>query len=472
MSNAMNLDAAMAESQPPKLKFPEKLSAVLNGGMGTFHHQVIQMFLLFFYTDGMKVNAAFVAVLFLVCRFIDAFLTPAFGIFVDRSNTRWGKYKPWYIGATLIAGVLGWLSFTNFGMDGTAKYVYVTVTYLLYSIFLSIGQGPGGGLVPAMTKRLDDRMSIGQIGYFVIVIGAMLAQIAVQPLYKTFGHGDICKGFSIVMGVVAVVGILGCLLETKTIHERYITPAVKHKEGPSMKDMAVAVFTNKTALIVYAFTFGTNLANGIRTGISIYYFKYYFHNDMLVTISGMVSILPVMIGVVLSKRLTKKIGVKKNVLLNAIVGVISTALFILCPPNQIGVILYMVLLCVISFFSGLSQPAQGTMMPAAMDYTEWKTGMNVNSFMGSVNGFLQSASTALSGTITAGSLALVGYAAGAAQQSAGTLMGFRIMVSIIPAIATALTLTVCKYDLTEEKQTQITKELMERRKSAEVKKGT
>lgn len=77
-----------------KLTFGEKIAASVTGGTGTIHTQVIQLFMLYFYTDIMKISPAYVAGLFLVTRIAAAFLAPAFGIFVDRVTTPWGKYKP------------------------------------------------------------------------------------------------------------------------------------------------------------------------------------------------------------------------------------------------------------------------------------------------------------------------------------------------------------------------------------------
>ena len=99
------------------------------------------------------------------------------------------------------------------------------------------------------------------------------------------------------------------------------------------------------------------------------------------------------------------------------------------------------------------------MLPAAMDYTEWKTGKNINGFMGSLQGFLQTFSTAISGSVAAASLSIIGYVSGAAQQSSTTILGIKILMSIVPAVIMLLTLVVIKFDLTEEKQAEITKEL-------------
>jgi Na+/melibiose symporter-like transporter len=106
------------------------------------------------------------------------------------------------------------------------------------------------------------------------------------------------------------------------------------------------------------------------------------------------------------------------------------------------------------------------MMPAAIDYSEWKTGKNMNAFMGSFLGFLQTFATAISGAIAAGSLSVIGYVAGAAEQSSSTLLGFKVLMSIIPAAVTLLQLAVLWFDLSESKQVEITRELAERRKNA------
>lgn len=462
---AENITSAK-EVQEPRLKLGEKISATILDGTGTFHLQVIQLFLLFFYTDIMKISPAYVAALFLVTRILDAFLAPLFGVFIDKTTTPWGKYKPWFISIGLGTGVFGWLTYTVPDLNYDGRVIYASVTYVLYSIFMSIGAAPITALKPAITKSINDRLSMGQISYFLVMIGALSAQVAVLPLYKLFGGGNDAKGFSLVMGIVAVISILIAVYQQAVIKEKYIIQPDKNEKSISLKEMFIAVFTNKTAIIVYLFVLGTNLANGIRSGASIYYFKYYFHNESLLVVVGIISLLPTFIGVAFSTKVTKRIGIKKNLALAAVVNVIGTAAIFAIPSSSVGVILYMTLLVIISFFSGLSNPVQGTMMPAAMDYTEWKTKKNVNGFMASFQGFLQTFATALSGVITAGMLASFGYVGGA-EQSNITVLGFKILISIAPAIATLLTLSVLWFDLTEDKQAQITKELEERRKKSE-----
>lgn len=449
-----------------KLKFREKLAVQLNSATGSFHSQVIQLFLLYYYTDIMKLSAAYVAGLFLVARIVDAFLAPIFGIIIDKISTPWGKYKPWYIITGALIGVFGWLTFTDFHLGTVGNHIYATITYFIYSGLKSIEQAPANALTPAITKSVEERVSINQIGYFMMMIAILFAQMGIQPLYTRVGGGDPALGFSIIMAVVGIIGIGIAIFQQRTIKERYLSPVQTKENAPSIKEMTVGVFTNKYALIAFIYSFAINLAMSIKSGITIYYFKYFFQNEGLMVIAGAIGMLPTLIGVAFSSKITKRIGVRNNLLIGIFASAVTTAAVVFIPPTQVGVITYLVLSGIGSFFAGLSTPAQGTMMPAAMDYSEWKTGKNFNAFMGSFYGFLQTFATAISGAVAAGSLALIGYVAGAPEQSSSTLFGLKVLMSIIPAIVTLLQLAVLWFDLSESKQAQITKELAERKNHA------
>ncbi|MEH7490634.1 MFS transporter [Neobacillus niacini] len=445
-----------------KLSFREKVAAMIGAMMGTMHNQIIATFLLFFYTDIMEISPAYVAGLFLFARIIDAILVPVFGVFVDKVTTPWGKYVPYFAILGIPTAIFGWLTFTDFGLSPTGKLIYVSVTYLVYSILISIKYAPNVAVGPAITKRIDDRISMGQISYILVMVGALFATLGFQPLYKALGGGSDAKGFSLVMGIVAVIGILISIFQVTSLKEKYIDQNSKGKKRLSFKEMNRAIFTNKAAVIVYTYILAINLANGIRSAIMIHYFKYYFNNEGLLVTFGAVGILPTMIGVMLSGPITKRFGIKINVLTAAIVNVVCTASIMFIPNTSTGVTLFLAVNVIASFFLGVATPAQGSMMPAAMDYTEWKTGMNVNGFMGSIQGFVQTLATAISGAVAAGALHFVGYVPGV-EQSSETIFGLKLLMGILPAVVLIFTASVAWFDITEEKQKQIAKELAERR---------
>lgn len=446
-----------------KLTFREKLAATLAGFNGTIHSQMIAVFLLFFYTDVMEVSLTYVAGLILVARIIGAISAPIFGIVVDRITTPWGKFVPWYLILGIPIGIFGWLTFTDFGLSPSGKLVYITVTFIIYSILIASLQAPGAAVGPAVTKRIDDRISMGQIGYFLVMLAAIFISTAAQPLYKAFGGGDDARGFSMLMGLIAVLCVSLSIFQVTTLKERYVVTRSKNDNKPSFKELLIAVFTNKAAIIVYIYVFAINLANGVRSAVMIHYFKYYFNFESLIVLFGMVGLAPTIVGVMLSSKVTARIGLKANVLTCAIINVLSMASVIFIPDTTIGIVMFLTSSVIASLFLGFASPAQGAMLPAAMDYTEWKTGKNVNAFMGSLQGFMQTLATALAGSLAATGLAFIGYVPGI-EQSSETIFGLKMLMGLIPSIVIALTVCVAFFDLTEEKQAQITKDLAERRR--------
>ncbi|MEK4460596.1 MULTISPECIES: MFS transporter [Paenibacillus] len=454
---------SILQEEDRKLTFREKVAASLGGGIGTLHSQMIAMFLLFFYTDVMEISPAFVAGLFLVARIISAVLVPLFGVFIDKVITPWGKYVPWLMLLGVPTAIFGWLIFTDFNLSPTGKIIYVSVTYLLYSIFSAAQQAPGNAVGPAITKRVDDRISMGQIGFFFIMIGAIVVSLGAQPLYKALGGGNDAKGFSMLMGAIAVIGILASVFQVKSLKERYIAEPKKEEKKHSLKEMFLATFTNKAAVIIYVYVLAITLSKGIRDAIMIDYLKYYFHNENLLVAMGFISLVPAIIGSMLAAPITKRIGIRANILTSVIMSVVTSAAIMFVPASSTGVTIFLVLRAIDGFFMGISTPPQSTMMPAAMDYTEWKTGMNVNGFMGSIQGVMTTIATAIAGSLTAGALALVGYVPGV-EQSSETILGLKMLVGVIPAFVLLFAASVAWFDLTEEKQVQIAKDLAERRK--------
>jgi sugar (glycoside-pentoside-hexuronide) transporter len=458
------IEAAVRQTakEERKLTTLEKISVSLGGLTGTIHTQIISMFLLFFYTDVMKISPAYVAGLLLISRMIGASLTPAFGIVVDKVTTPWGKYVPWFLILGVPIAIFGWLTFTDFNLGPTGTLIYATVTYLIYSILVSIKAAPFTAVAPAMTKRMDDRVSLGQYSYFSVMMAAILVTTVAQPAYKALGGGNDAKGFSLLMGLIAIFCILASAFQVLTLKERYVVKPKKEDKTASIKEMFKAVFTNKNAVVVYVYILAITLASGIRSAIMIHYFKYFFHNESLVVIFGVMSLLPTIFGVMISGKLIKRFGIKAVILTCTAVNVLCTAAVMFIPETSTGVVIFFATLALANLFMGFANPAQSTMLPAAMDYTEWKTGVNINGFMGSFQGVMQTLAVAISGSFVALALSFIGYVPGE-EQSSETLFGLKALMGVIPAIIFLFTASVAWFDITEEKQIQIAKELAERR---------
>lgn len=173
---------------------------------------------------------------------------------------------------------------------------------------------------------------------------------------------------------------------------------------------------------------------------------------------GIVGLIPTLIGVAFSQPIVRRFGLKRVILAGVIANLATCPVYLFIPDDQTGLLIHIAVTVLTCLIGGLGSPAQGALMPAAIDYTEWKTGLNLNAFMSSFNGFIQTFATALSGAIAAGALSLIGYVPGI-EQSYDTLFGLRVLVGILPAVFGAISICIVWFDLTEEKQAQIAREL-------------
>ncbi|RCW76998.1 MFS transporter [Saliterribacillus persicus] len=464
VTSGANQKASFKEDR--RLNVQEKIAAALGGMTGVLHTQMISMFILFYYTDVMQINPGYVAGLLLISRIVGAALIPPFGIVVDKVSTPWGKYVPWFMILGVPIAIFGWLTFTDFNFGPTGTLIYATVTYLIYSILVSIKAAPFNAVPPAITKRVDDRVSLGQYSYFAIMIAAIIVTTVAQPAYKALGGGDDARGFSFLMGLIAIFCILASIYQVRTLKERYVIKPKVEEKNASTKEMFRAVFTDKNAVVVYIYVLAISLATGIRSAIMIHYFKYFFNNESLVVIFGVTSLIPTIIGVMISGKIIKRFGIKPVILACTAVNVITTAAVMVIPATSSGVVIFFTTLALANMFMGLATPAQSTMLPAAMDHTEWKTGISINGFMGSFQGVMQTIAIALSGSLAAVALSMIGYVPGA-EQSNETIFGLKVLMGLIPAVIFLFTASVAWFDITEEKQNQIAKELGERRRKIE-----
>lgn len=129
-------------------------------------------YLLFFYTNVFGISAGAASLLFLVVRFIDAFSDPIIGFFVDKSNTKYGKYRPFLLYGAVPFAVLAVLCFTVPGFGGTGKLIYAYITYIMLSVCYTFVNVPYGSLTAAMTNDQQESVSLTTYRTFL----AMLAK--------------------------------------------------------------------------------------------------------------------------------------------------------------------------------------------------------------------------------------------------------------------------------------------------------
>lgn len=171
-----------------KLTLKEKIGYALGDGAANIAWRGVATFLFIFYTDVFGINPATVGVLMLIARFSDGIIDVIMGVICDRTNSRYGKFRPWILWTAVPLGITLSLLFTtpNFGPAG--KVIYAYTTYLLFFIIYTANNIPYGALMAVMTPNDKERTSLGSYRMTGAFLGGMLVQGALLFLVAQFGN--------------------------------------------------------------------------------------------------------------------------------------------------------------------------------------------------------------------------------------------------------------------------------------------
>lgn len=192
----------------PKISMREKVGYSLGDVAANLVFQMMMIFQLKFYTDIFGLDGAVAGSVLLIARVADAFIDPLAGILSDRTQTRWGKYRPWVLWTALPFCVFYMLAFYNPSIeDKTMVAVYATVSYVLLMTMYSFNNTPYSSLGGVMTGDIKERTSITSIRF----VGSTIAQFVVQgltlPLVSRFGNGDDRMGWFYTVSLYAAVAL-------------------------------------------------------------------------------------------------------------------------------------------------------------------------------------------------------------------------------------------------------------------------
>lgn len=433
------------------------------------------MYLLFFYTDIFGLPAAVVGTMFLITRIWDAVNDPIFGIIADRTHSRWGKFRPYLLWGALPFGLCGVLLFMTPDWSVGAKTVYAYVTYTLMMMVYSFINVPYASLLGVMTSNTVQRTQLSSSRMIFAFIGSILVLAAVDPLLAAFDHvtaGNVALNWTLTVTVFAIIAIVLFLLCFSWTRERVVP--IKQADN-RLKDDLRDLSRNKPWWILIGAGIGVLICNSIRDGAAIYYFKYYVsqHEGEFLwgtkfTLASVYLVLgqaACIVGIFLAAILSKRFG-KKTVFAGAmaLATVLSSAFFFLSGSQIAGIMILQVL---ISICLGSIFPLLWSMYADTADYSELCTGRRATGLIFSSSSMSQKFGWTIGGSLTGWLLGYYGFQANA-EQTVEAIFGIRLMLSILPAAGTALSLLlILFYPLSEKRMTSVNEQLAELRKKTE-----
>ncbi|MCM2534890.1 MFS transporter [Neobacillus pocheonensis] len=443
-----------------KISMKEKIGYATGDLACNFIYQTVSSYLLFFYTDVFGISAAAAGFMFLIVRFLDAVMDPIIGIFVDKTNTKYGRFRPYLLYGAFPFAIVAILCFTTPGFSGTGKLVYAYITYILLSITYSTVNVPYSALTAAITKDNKEIVSLTSVRMLFSNGGGMIVSFGVPFLAALFTQatGKTGTGWQITMSIMGILGAILLIVSFLSTKERVQISEAESKV--SFKDIFSQLRVNRPLVLVCVFFILNFGVNSIINSVGIYYVTYNVARPDLVKWYGLLGTLPALILMPLIPVMYKFMGKKKLLFLSLFLKFIGLVGLFLIPSSMVA-----------GVFTARIIQALGTitcggfvwaLIPETIDYGEYKTGKRASGVVYALVNFFFKFGMAIGGIVPGLILANFGYVAKHAQ-TATALHGILITLTVIPAVFVAIELfAIYFYNFDEKEHKRVLAELAAR----------
>lgn len=450
------------------LKFSEKLGYGLGDSASNFFFQVFNIFLLYYYTDIFGLSPAAVGTMFIVTKIVDAASDPIMGLIADRTNSRWGKFRPYLLWGAIPYGVCGFAMFANPDFSASGKLIYAYVTYTLMMLAYTAINVPYSALLGVISPSSTERTKVASYRFICAFSAAWIIGTFVTPLKNILGGGDEATGFRLTMIIFAVISILLFWITFATTKER-VTPI---KTETNIKADLQALISNGPWLALFLAAIFTLMNVAVRSGSLLYYFKYYVGDDgaqiFLIfdktAVFMSLGLMAMIAGIALTKTLSERFEKRSLLIFLTSLNSATMALFYFIPPEQYW--LMVAINCLGSLVIGPTPALVWAMYADCADYGEWKTRRRATALIFSTLQFAQKMGLAVGAGLAGIILSLFGFIANEVQTST-SIAGIRFMFSIMPAMLAAMgAAAIVFYRINSATIRQVEKELAERHSAA------
>ena len=386
------------------------------------------IFLTFYYTDVVGLPAAFVGTMFLLARTADAIIDPAMGYLADRTNSRWGKFRPWMLWLALPFGISCLLTYAvPESLTLTGKMVFATITYTFMMLMYTAINTPYCSMGAVITPNNEDRISLQSYRFFLATLGGAMSTFFMMPLAQYLGGDDKLSGYRWAMAIMASAAVVMFWICFANTRERIKAPATHNNYLGELRDLLRNDQWRVVSVLVI-----TNIGFGvIRLGAMMYFVTYYLGSASYFMWMLGAHILGKAAGSALAKRLTRNFSkVQMFGYCAVLAGVLSIALFF--APKSIYVLVPLTF--VVSTLYQATTTLMWVMMADVADYGEWLQGKRMDGVIFSTFLAVLKLGMAISGAIVGWTLGLSGYVANAPEQTSVAMYCIVALFTVVPGL--------------------------------------
>lgn len=463
-------------AQNGKLAFKEKVSYGFGDLASVLYWQAFMLYFTYFYTDVFLLPASVAATMFLVSRIFDGINDPVMGMIADRTNTKWGHFRPYLLWLCVPFAISGVLVFTvpDFGPDGKLVWAYATF-FLIMMLYTAINI-PYTALLGVISPDSLERTSVSSFKFLFAFAAGIIVSATLLPSVQILGDGNDAQGWQYTFVIYGIAAIMFFLIAFKGTKERVQPP--KNQKSSIKKDLYELV-TNGPWLILLLTTILFILFVAVRSSVTVHYFKYYvgtqdinlpffdkgrYDFNAITSAFNTIGQISSFLGVLLVSWFAKLVGKKRAFVIMFIVAIIGTAGFYFCEPEQLGLIFFLQIIG--SLTGGPLSVLLWAMYADTADYAEWKRGRRSTGLVFSASTMSQKFGWAFGAYVALTLMSQVGFEPNI-DQTRDSLEGLILLFSLIPAAFGILAIiSSLFYPLGDDRVSEIEKELRQRRESA------
>ena len=425
----------------------------------------VSSYLMIYYTDIIGVAAGSVSLLVLVVRIFDAANDPIIGSIADRTRSPWGRYRPWVLlGGIALAITVFFLFNANPHWDTTTKVIYMWVLYITVTLASTCCNMPFGAMNGVLTSNANERVKLSGMRMVVANIGLNLAGVVAIPLVVAFsaaGGAQTAGGYRWAVLFCCVISVPTLAWTACKCREVLMPPPTQ--DHIPIKSQFKALANRYIFIAIFGNLLGGVVMYG-KMSMLTYYFKYVSHDEGLMTTYSLLGMIGAVVGAgLIGPWAYGKLKNKGRVQFwnNLISCILCVVMYFFIAPSPV----FFILTLIIGFGNGVTGSINYSLVPAAIDYGELKTGVRCDGCIASFVSTALKFGGAIGPALGGWALGYFGFVANV-EQTAGVQSMLNFSVTIVPAICCLLTMIAFMfYDLNDEKHVQIREELDRRRRS-------
>lgn len=437
-------------------KIAWNFSSVSNGILS-----IMLGYLNFYLTENAMLAAGSVGIALMASKIFDGFTDLIAGYIIERTNSKWGKGRPYSLCTAFLWPVVILLFSVPSFFSTTGKLVYVFVCYMLIqSVLQTLYSCSDNVYMLRAIQEERDRASTLAIGGVVITYSCAAVSILMPTLVALFG--DKSNGWTIIAVSLGIPSIILSIIKFVLIKEEPLLDdqgSVVKENKATVKQMFEHITHNRYAIICVGlwmiFQFGQNLNMLVQT----YYYTYYLGNIYLLSIIGMTSIVTPLITLVIPP-LQEKFGKAKVIKIGLAVNLIASVVRAVFPANIVMLMVTTIFIAVstlpLMYFFGL-------FLMDCMDYGEWKLGYRVESCYSALKSTGEKIAAGLASGFGGIFMSITGFVSGSEAQTAGAINGIYVLMMILPVIIGAAMLIVIHFYKLDDQIVNIKEELLTQR---------